>query len=166
MDEETLLQQILAAWRVNNGINLVLIDALDKKALNAVPQGSRGRNVARQLVHMHQVRIAWMRFNGVDEVRDLPRFARDIVPTRAQLMAAFRASGRVVQDFVQRRLREGRRIKYLKGQPVVWLVYLVSHESHHRGQIALTLKQNGMKLPESVAMAGLWGTWHSARELK
>jgi uncharacterized damage-inducible protein DinB len=42
---------------------------------------------------------------------------------------------------------------------VRWLGHLISHESHHHGQIALALKQSGMKLPEGVAVKGLWGKW-------
>jgi hypothetical protein len=33
--------------------------------------------------------------------------------------------------------------------------FLVSHESHHRGQIALTLKQAGHPLEKKVAF-GIW----------
>lgn len=38
--------------------------------------------------------------------------------------------------------------------------YLISHDSHHRGQIALVLKQNGMRLPDEVAIKDLWYEWY------
>jgi len=32
-----------------------------------------------------------------------------------------------------------------------------SRESHHRGQIMLALKQNGMRLPGKISVQGIWG---------
>jgi len=154
---ESLLEQLLLSWRLNNKVNLLLLRAIPKKGLAAVPLASRGRNVARQFVHLHKVRWAWMRFNG-ENVRGIPVFRKGAQPTRAQLLKAFRASGKAVEKYVGSRLRARQRIKYFKGQPVRWLIYMIAHESHHRGSILLALKQNGMRMPDKVALTAVWLT--------
>lgn len=156
---ESLLEQLLIAWRLNNKVNLILLRAIPKKGLAARPLASRGRNVAQQFAHMHKVRWAWMRFNG-EKVGRLPVFGKGTSPSRAQLLQAFRLSGKAVERYVRQRLVEGRRIKYFKGQPVRWLAYMIAHESHHRGSILLALKQNGMRMPDKVGLTGVWLTWY------
>ena len=47
------------------------------------------------------------------------------------------------------------RIKGFKPHPTAFLGYLISHESHHRGQVATTLKANGHALDRKIAY-GIW----------
>jgi uncharacterized damage-inducible protein DinB len=113
--------------------------------------------VAGQFAHLHRARTGWLKFNG--ENVDSMRLA-STSPTRAQLKAAFAASGRAVERFLRRVLEEGGRVKMFRGSPLRWMSYLISHESHHRGSILLTLKQNGFPLPPKVALNGVWYPWY------
>lgn len=154
---DDLSAQLLDAWRVHNAIHLRLLDAIPAKGLLAVPAGSRGRNVARQFVHLHKVRVGWLRYNG--ETVRAPRFAPRASPTRAQLKTALRASGKAVEKFLKKKLAGGQ-VRFFKRRPVRWLAYMISHESHHRGQIALALKQAGLRLPDKVAINVIWYKWY------
>ncbi len=160
MDDCSLLAQILQAWRVNNSINLKLIREIPKKGFEAIPLASRGRTVARQLMHMHKVHVGWLRYNGVKLPARAQPFTRDDSPSRAQLLAAFRASGKAVEKYLRERLESDAKIKFFQGKPVRWMCYVIAHDSHHRGQIALALKQNQMRLPEKVALRDLWYSWY------
>ncbi len=160
MDDRSLLDQILQAWRVNNSINLKLIRQIPRKGFDSVPLASRGRTVAKQLMHMHKVHVGWLKFNGVELPAKAMPFPRDASPNRAQLVAAFRASGRAVEQYVRERVESGQRTKFFQGKPVRWMCYIIAHDSHHRGQIALALKQNQMRLPEKVSLNDLWYSWY------
>src|SRR6478736_5882225 len=76
--------------------------------------------------------------------------------SKESLAAALEASGKAIEALLRQGLAAGGKIKGFKPHAVAFLGYLISHESHHRGQIGWALKYGGHPLDRKTAF-GLGG---------
>jgi uncharacterized damage-inducible protein DinB len=162
MTQDDLVDQLLTTWRRHQEVLMLLLDAVPRGGLPSLPKGSRGRDVSRQFFHLDRVRRGWLHYHETGQRPKLERAVGGKAPTKVELRKLLKASGKEVDAFLARAFAGEAKVRMFGKSPVRWMTYLIAHESHHRGQIALALKQSGKRLDEDVAVQGLWGRWMAA----
>lgn len=152
---EDILEQMLEAWRTNNRINLFLIDHISDAGMKCTLSERGGRNVVRQFAHVHNNRVWQLEARAKDLADGLHKFETYDEPDQNQLKDCLLASGERMETFFERCVSgSGKRRCFKKGF-VAHLGYFIAHESHHRGNILLTLKQCGQNLDQTTRYA-IW----------
>jgi uncharacterized damage-inducible protein DinB len=143
---------LLRAFETNNRINLYLIENLPAEVWNLKTPDGKGRTIAAIVAHMHNVRIMWLKAAKADDIPD--QLDRATV-TPAQARKALEISCAALAAVIGRALESDGRIRSFKPDVVGFFGYLVAHDAHHRGQIAMLARQLGHALPQK-AMFGMW----------
>ena len=139
-------------WRLNNRVNLHLLDALTEQQLTAVIL-PRGKAVTSYFAHIHMARFYWLQRRASALAKRLKKVPAGSA-TRPILREALQESGDAMAELFTDAERTGH-VKDVKRGPLGFLGYAMAHEAHHRGQILLHLKV--AKLPLSRAAAdSLW----------
>src|SRR5260370_30749996 len=151
-----MLEQLVEAWQINHRVALKLLDGLSDAALQATLSTRGGRDVARQLAHVHEVRAGYAETTSkTNRNVKLPHFAKGESPSKKQLRAALEASAKGVEVSIRESSANAGKVTGFKRGLMPMVGYLIAHESHHRGSIMLTLKQTGHKLSDELK----WGLW-------
>ncbi len=152
---ENVLEEVLEAWRTNNRINLFLIDRISNEGMRCTLSPRGGRNVVRQFAHMHNVRVSHLKNRSGDLADGLYQFDTYEEPDKETLKGHLQVSSERLETFFERCITGSGKARPLKKGVIPYLGYFISHESHHRGNILLTLKQCGHKVDQASAYA-IW----------
>lgn len=147
-------EQLIEAWQTNNRVNLLFIDNVDDEGMQKT-LSPRGRTIYQQLVHVQNVRMNWLEIVAKDIFEKHKRLDKEAPYNKKNLHKAFEESAKAVEEFMNRSWDEGGKVKSYKKGLIPFIAYLIAHEGHHRGHAMLTLKQNGVKVPDKLK----WGMW-------
>jgi uncharacterized damage-inducible protein DinB len=147
-----LADSVLRALDINCRITRYLVESLDPKAWHALTPDGKGRNVAAIVAHIHNVRRMWLKAAGSKKI---PEQLEKGELNAKEALDALDASAAALHALVGESLASGVRIKGFKPDTAAFVGYMIAHDSHHRGQIAMLARQSGFPLPKQVEF-GMW----------
>ena len=148
-------EQLVEAWRTNNKMNILFIDSVSDEGMQKTLSTRGGRKIYQQLVHVHNVRMSWLEITAKDIFKKYKLLDKEAPYNKKKLRSAFEESGKAIEEFIDRSWDDGGKVRSFKKGLIPFIAYLLTHEGHHRGNAMLTLKQSGVKVPDSLK----WGLW-------
>jgi uncharacterized damage-inducible protein DinB len=149
-----LKRSLLETFAINEQANqLLLSNVADAVWQTPGPQG-KGRTIAGIACHIHNVRLMWLA--AADKSAKLPPKLDDEKVSRDDVQEALAKSAAAIQKLIQKGLDDpAGKVPNFKPDVIAFIGYLISHDSHHRGQIGMLARQHGNPIPPKAGF-GLW----------
>jgi len=153
-------QVLVETYAVNERMNQVLLDHLDPRLWRAKPPAGKGRTIAAIFAHVHNIRRKWLRLSAphlklpseLDRARCTIEQARTALAESAQGCEEMLRSA-LISAGIKQFCRDGWAQAWPPGAAMV--VYMIAHDTHHRGQVCMLAHQLGSPLPTRVG-GKLW----------
>jgi uncharacterized damage-inducible protein DinB len=147
-----LTDSLVRALDINCRITRYLVENLDAKAWHAATPDGKGRKIAAIVAHIHNVRRMWLKATGSKEI---PEQLEKEKLSAKEAVVALDESAAALHALVAESLASGIRVKGFKPDTAAFVGYIIAHDSHHRGQIAMLARQAGFPLSKQVEF-GMW----------
>jgi uncharacterized damage-inducible protein DinB len=139
---------LLNAFNTNNRITQYLIENIAPAAWKAKFPDGKGRTISAIVAHMHNVRVMWLKVSAKGS--EIPAQLDRSTVTPAQALRALEQSCQSLGELIGGALAADGRIKGFRSDVTGFLGYLIAHDAHHRGQIAMLARQLGHPLPQKI----------------
>lgn len=145
---------LIQTWEIHHRIVLYFLEAIAPAHLTDLAT-TKGRNVAEQLAHLHNVRLMWLKVAAPELFKKQKSIEKENAADKDLLRRSLTDSGKAIAQLLQQSLAADGKIKGFKPHATAFLGYLIAHEAHHRAQVVLILKQNGHPVDKKVSY-GIW----------
>jgi uncharacterized damage-inducible protein DinB len=146
------------AWQVNDEINKVLLEHLTLEMLT-VQTADKNWSVAGYLAHIAGSKKWWGTHVNKDEVDSLPDLFEKtgenyvVEKNLGKIKAVFEQTSKMLLETAERADNKGT-LPYASID--LYLIHMMIHDAHHRGQILLALRSAGHAPPDEDTF---WGGW-------
>src|SRR5215471_7895101 len=95
-----LLDQLIDTWRINNKMQVMVIDNLSDAGMQCTLSKRGGRTVYQQLIHVHNVRIGWLEHISKEIFKRYSLLDKEQPYDKKLLRKSFEDSGKAIEELI------------------------------------------------------------------
>ena|SRR5215831_14273457 len=147
-------RELLEAFDHSCRVSEYLVSVLPKELWRAEHPGGKQRSIAAMVAHMQSVRRMFAKMGGAQPT---PAALDSTSVTPPEARRAFQQSRRALSSLFRESLHRGEaRIRGMPRRTVNMMLYLIQHDTHHRGQMCMLARALGHRLSKDDVMR-VWG---------